>query len=143
VITERACNLVPGELNSKHRTHTVHTYVRTGMYEWGLVHLVTKPKIHKTTSSHHICTVTALHIMAEPQNLRALFASAEEQRKELESAFETSSSAYQQSLGAAIATYEECRRFADDLSLFSPNETVDDIPSRELQYGTRFLALRG
>ncbi|KAI9787216.1 MAG: hypothetical protein M1839_003451 [Geoglossum umbratile] len=72
--------------------------------------------------------------MTEPQNLRTLFASAEAQRKQLESAFETSSSAYQQSLGAAKATYEECRRFADDLSLFSPNETVDDISSGDLQY---------
>jgi immunoglobulin-binding protein 1 len=72
--------------------------------------------------------------MTEPQNLRTLFASAEAQRKQLESAFETSSPAYQQSLGAAKATYEECRRFADDLSLFSPNETVDDISSGDLQY---------
>jgi len=100
-------------------------------------------KIHKATSSHLICTVTDLHIMAEPQNLPALFASAEKQRKELESAFETSGSTYQQGLGAAIATYEECRRFADSLSLFSPNETADDIPSRDLQYSTRFLAFCG
>ncbi|KAI9772520.1 MAG: hypothetical protein M1840_000725 [Geoglossum simile] len=72
--------------------------------------------------------------MNEPQNLRALFASAEERRKQLESALETSSFAYQQSLGAAVATYEDCRGFADGLSLFSPNETVDDIPSGDLRY---------
>ncbi|KAH0566326.1 hypothetical protein GP486_000262 [Trichoglossum hirsutum] len=72
--------------------------------------------------------------MAEPQNLRTIFASAEAQRKQLESAIETSSSEYQRSLGAVIATYEECRRFADDLSLFSPNETIDDVSSRNLQY---------
>ncbi|KAI9862091.1 MAG: hypothetical protein M1813_004866 [Trichoglossum hirsutum] len=72
--------------------------------------------------------------MAEPQNLRTLFASAEAQRKQLESAIETSSSAYQKSLGVVIATYDECRRFADDVSLFSPNETIDDVPSGDLQY---------
>ncbi|KAH0545532.1 hypothetical protein FGG08_000363 [Glutinoglossum americanum] len=72
--------------------------------------------------------------MTEPQNLRTLFASAESRRKQLEIAVETSSSAYQESLSAAIATYDECRRFADDLALFSPNETVDDISSGDLQY---------
>ena len=79
--------------------------------------------------------------MTEPQSLRALFASAEERRKRLESALETSSPAYQQNLGAAIDTFEQCRRLADDLSLFSPNETIDDISSKNLQYGPRFLAV--
>ena len=76
--------------------------------------------------------------MAEPQNLRTLFASAEAQRKKLESAIETSSSAYQTSLSAAIVAYDECRKLANDLSLFSPNETIDDISSGNLQYGAHF-----
>jgi immunoglobulin-binding protein 1 len=92
----------------------------------------TKPKINQL----HLDLSLPSNIMAEPQNLRTLFASAEAQRKQLESAIETSSSAYQKSLGVVIATYDECRRFADDVSLFSPNETIDDVPSGDLQYGS-------
>ncbi|KAI9821878.1 MAG: hypothetical protein M1827_002460 [Pycnora praestabilis] len=68
------------------------------------------------------------------QNIRALFVAAEKQRKGIESLWETNSFAYQENLTAAITTYEDCRRLADQISLFSFNETLEDISSGDLQY---------
>ncbi|MCJ1423508.1 hypothetical protein MMC29_001392 [Sticta canariensis] len=72
--------------------------------------------------------------MESQSNLRTLFASSKAQRKALESNLEPSSAVYQEDLHAAIATLDECRRLADHLSLFSPNETEDDIATSDLQY---------
>lgn len=68
------------------------------------------------------------------QNLRSLFSGAERIRKELESSYDANSTAYQQNLAAAIASYEDCLKLADRTSLFSPNETLEDIASGDLQY---------
>ncbi|KKY23753.1 putative tor signaling pathway regulator [Diplodia seriata] len=70
----------------------------------------------------------------QPQSLRALFYGAEARRKELESTYDSNSDAYQQKLSSAIATYEECLRVADRVSLFSPNETLEDVSSGDIQY---------
>ncbi|KAL0262669.1 Type 2A phosphatase-associated protein 42 [Diplodia seriata] len=70
----------------------------------------------------------------QPQSLRALFYGAEAKRKELESTYDSNSDAYQQKLSSAIATYEECLRVADRVSLFSPNETLEDVSSGDIQY---------
>ncbi|GME62055.1 TAP42-like protein [Neofusicoccum parvum] len=69
----------------------------------------------------------------QPQSLRGLFASAEVKRKELEASYDSNSDAYQQKLNSAIATYEECLRVADRVSLFSPNETLEDVSSGDIQ----------
>lgn len=66
-------------------------------------------------------------------NIRTLFSSAKNQRKELDSSLEPISSFYQENLQAAIKSLEECRKIADRISLFSPNETEDDISSGDLQ----------
>jgi immunoglobulin-binding protein 1 len=71
----------------------------------------------------------------QPKSLRALFADAENLRK----GFETSglspiSSEFQETLTSAIATYEECLRVASQVSLFSPNESLEDLNSGDLQY---------
>ncbi|EKG16740.1 TAP42-like protein [Macrophomina phaseolina MS6] len=70
----------------------------------------------------------------QPQSLRALFASAEAKRKELESSYDSNSDAYQQKLQSAIATYEECLTVADRVSLFSSNEALEDVSSGDIQY---------
>lgn len=67
-------------------------------------------------------------------NLRGLFASAKAQRKDLESYPDTASSLYQENLLAAIETFEECRDLANRLSIFSTNESEDDVSSGDLQY---------
>ena len=78
---------------------------------------------------------TYYNVMAEsPQTLRSLFTSGNAQRKTLESAISTSSSDYQYNLLSAISTFEACQRLAAQASLFSRNETVDDIASGDLQY---------
>lgn len=40
---------------------------------------------------------------------------------------------YLETVRTAIANLEECSRLADSLSLFSPNETEDDIASGDLE----------
>jgi immunoglobulin-binding protein 1 len=71
--------------------------------------------------------------MAE-QSIRSLFDSAERQRKEIEASWDNNTVTYQQNLVAAISTYEDCLKLADRLSLFSPNETLDDLTSGDIQY---------
>jgi immunoglobulin-binding protein 1 len=69
-----------------------------------------------------------------PQSLRSLYGSGNAQRKTLESAIGTSSPEYQKDLQATITTFEACQRLVEQASLFSRNETVDDIPSGDLEY---------
>lgn len=70
--------------------------------------------------------------MAE-QNIKSLFSSAERQRKDIEASWDSNTAEYQQNLAAAIKTYDDCLKLADRLSLFSPNETLEDVTSSDLQ----------
>lgn len=70
--------------------------------------------------------------MAE-QSIKSLFNSAERQRQDIESSWDSNTATYQQNLAAAIGTYEACLKLADRLSLFSPNETLEDLTSGDLQ----------
>ncbi|KAI9829855.1 MAG: hypothetical protein M1819_005953 [Sarea resinae] len=74
--------------------------------------------------------------MAEesPQSVRTLFDAGERQRKQIESSWDTNSQTYQDKVREAVATYEDCRKLAAGLSLFSPNETLEDISSDALRY---------
>jgi len=79
-------------------------------------------------------------IMAdEPQSLRTCYADAELKRKSLDSIFDTNSDNYQENLSSAIAKYEECVRIAAEVSLFSTNETLEDISSGDLQCVLSFI----
>jgi immunoglobulin-binding protein 1 len=69
----------------------------------------------------------------ETQSLRGLFSRAERGREELSSSYETNSPTYQENLSATIATYEESQKIAEQVSLFSPNESLEDISSSSLQ----------
>jgi hypothetical protein len=70
----------------------------------------------------------------QPQNLRGLFTSADRARQELASSHEANSPAFQENLRQTIATYEECLKVSKQISLFSPNESLEDISSSDLQY---------
>jgi len=70
----------------------------------------------------------------QPKTLRGLFTEAEAKRQEIESSWNSNSAAFQENLSAAIATYEECLKVADQVSLFSINEILDDVSSGDLQY---------
>ena len=79
--------------------------------------------------------MTFLSVNMEPESsIRGLFASARAQRKDLDSSPDPTASLYQENLQAAIANLEECRRLAESISLFSPNEAEDDVASGDLQY---------
>jgi immunoglobulin-binding protein 1 len=71
--------------------------------------------------------------MAE-QSIKSLFNSAEKQRKAIEESWDTNTATFQQNIAATIETYSKCLRLAERLSLFSPNETLEDITSGDLQY---------
>ncbi|KAF2188186.1 type 2A phosphatase-associated protein 42 [Zopfia rhizophila CBS 207.26] len=70
----------------------------------------------------------------QPKSIRALFSDAERKREDLSSAFDMNNPTFQGNLAAAIATYEECLKLSEQVSLFSPNETLDDVSSSDLQY---------
>ncbi|KAL6710208.1 Type 2A phosphatase-associated protein 42 [Coniothyrium glycines] len=70
----------------------------------------------------------------ESQNIRSLFSSAERIREILSASYEPNSASYQENLNVAITTYQQCLKLAEQVSLFSPNETLEDITSSDLQY---------
>jgi hypothetical protein len=71
---------------------------------------------------------------AEPKNLRSLFREAEAKRRSLDDVGSTVSDAFQENLASAITSYEECLKVANEISLFSPNESLEDIASGDLEY---------
>lgn len=66
------------------------------------------------------------------RSIKSLFTEAEEKRSVIESAFETNTDSHRQTLSGAIASYEECKVLADRLTLFSLNETLEDISTNDL-----------
>ncbi|KAF2682136.1 type 2A phosphatase-associated protein 42 [Lentithecium fluviatile CBS 122367] len=70
----------------------------------------------------------------EPKTIRALFLTAERLRNDLSGSYDLNSSTYQENLTTAIATYESCLKLAEQVSLFSPNEILDDVSSSDIQY---------
>ena len=77
--------------------------------------------------------------MESQSSIRTLFKAFQTRQKALESSPQPNRSQpdyalYQENLHAAIATLDECRKLADRLSLFSSNETKDDIASSDLEY---------
>ncbi|RFU23816.1 hypothetical protein B7463_g12522, partial [Scytalidium lignicola] len=77
------------------------------------------------------------------QSIKSLFSSAERQRQSIESSWDTNTAEYQQNLVAAIRIYEQCLELAGRLSLFSPNETIEDISSGDLQLAELLLRQNG
>ncbi|KAL9071446.1 MAG: hypothetical protein Q9157_005459 [Trypethelium eluteriae] len=70
----------------------------------------------------------------EPQTLSGLTTDAEKRRAELESVINANTAAFQQNLSSAIAVYDRCLKVADQVSLFSPNETLEDVSSKDIEY---------
>jgi len=69
----------------------------------------------------------------ESPTLRTCFEDAEAKRKVLETAFDSNSATFQENLTSAIEKYEECVKIAAQVSFFSPNETLEDVSSGDLQ----------
>ncbi|KAI7249596.1 hypothetical protein KC335_g17639, partial [Hortaea werneckii] len=70
----------------------------------------------------------------ESRSLRSTYLEAEQKRSALERSFDSTSSAFQDGLLSAIQLYEQCVSIADQISLFSPNESLEDVGTTELQY---------
>ncbi|KAM0717087.1 hypothetical protein Q7P37_006939 [Cladosporium fusiforme] len=69
----------------------------------------------------------------EPRSIRSVYDDAEQRRNILENS-PSNSSAFQDNLLAALQLYEQCLSIADRISLFSPNESLEDITSVDLQF---------
>ncbi|KAI5201613.1 phosphatase 2A-associated protein [Aureobasidium subglaciale] len=70
----------------------------------------------------------------EPQSLRALWQTVEDKRRQVESSWDTNSAAHQALLNATVSGYEQALRIQDQIALFSPNESADDIATNDLHY---------
>lgn len=71
---------------------------------------------------------------SEQRSLRSVYSDAEGKRQSIENSFDTNSASFQDSLTTAIQLYEECIKIAEQISLFSPNESLEDIGTADLQY---------
>ena len=67
-------------------------------------------------------------------SIRALFDKAEALRLSLESQPNPNSPAYQQALLAALQKYEECKKLINQASLFSLNESLEDLATSDMRY---------
>lgn len=70
----------------------------------------------------------------EDRSLRTVYEDAEQKRKTVEHTFDSNSTTFQENLLSAIQLYEQCLNIADRISLFSPNESLEDIGTADLQY---------
>ncbi|KAL0933131.1 tor signaling pathway regulator [Colletotrichum truncatum] len=70
----------------------------------------------------------------KPQTLKSVFESAEKKRILLEKSYEASSPTYQDDLRTAISEYESCLDIISRAALFSPNESLEDLPTSSLPY---------
>ncbi|KAK3307080.1 TAP42-like protein [Chaetomium strumarium] len=71
----------------------------------------------------------------EPRSLRALFADAESKRVTLEQTpFNPNSSEYTDTVSSAVKLYQDCLGLISALSVFSPNESLEDIATADLPF---------
>ncbi|KAM7213592.1 TAP42-like protein [Rhypophila decipiens] len=70
----------------------------------------------------------------EPRSLKQVFADAETKRLSLENSTDTTSQSYLDTVSSAVQGYRDCLGFTEKLSIFSPNETFEDISTSDLPY---------
>jgi len=85
-------------------------------------------------SSRRILSIASKMEAPEP-NLKELYKEARTRQEELDS-LDPRSSAYKDTLQSIIDNLGRCRQLIQQLSLFSPNEEVEDISTHDLQYLT-------
>ena len=81
-----------------------------------------------------ITTEATSSMSDESRSLRSVYTEAEEKRTAIESSPNSNSSTFQENLLAAIRLYEECVNIANRVALFSPNESLEDIATADLQF---------
>lgn len=70
----------------------------------------------------------------EQRSLKEVHNEAEQGRYDLDSRADSNGTAFQDKLASTIRLYGECIVIADRIALFSPNESLDDISSSDLQF---------
>ncbi|KAK4155794.1 TAP42-like protein [Chaetomidium leptoderma] len=71
----------------------------------------------------------------EPRSLKAVFADAESKRFDLESSpFAPNSSEYADTVSSAVRLYQDCLSLISALSIFSPNESLEDLSTTDLPF---------
>lgn len=70
----------------------------------------------------------------EPQSIKALYAAAESARLTLEAHPDPRSPAFAAALTSVLTQYTTCRSQIASVSLFSPNESVEDVATSSLPY---------
>ncbi|KAF2719134.1 phosphatase 2A-associated protein [Polychaeton citri CBS 116435] len=68
------------------------------------------------------------------RSLRSVYSDAEQQRHSIENTFNSNSAAFQELVETTLKLYEQCVDIAGRISLFSPNESLEDIATVDLQY---------
>lgn len=110
--------------------HEEHSYTRDKIS----YRLISSPKLRQNCGdlfNHSVCR-TNTEIMEEPQSLRSLFQSARNDKTTLESRGDTNTEAYRVAVNATIAKFRECQRQISILSLFSSNESLDDVSTGDI-----------
>ncbi|KAI0970645.1 TAP42-like family protein [Xylaria arbuscula] len=73
--------------------------------------------------------------MAEaPRTLKSAFQAAEAKRLAIEGSYDMTSATYQEDVEGARQIYEDCVQMIDRISLFSPNESLEDLATSDLPY---------
>lgn len=88
----------------------------------------------RTTSFIRALQSLAMASSDEPQSLRAAFEDAESKRQPLESSPDATSPTYAFELNAVLSLYAHVLSQIDSVSLFSPNEDLEDIATSSLPY---------
>ncbi|KAI0813615.1 TAP42-like family protein [Xylaria sp. FL0064] len=70
----------------------------------------------------------------EPRTLKSAFQAAETKRLAIEGSYDMTSSTYQEDVKAARQSYDECARIIDKISLFSTNESLEDLATSDILY---------
>lgn len=109
-----------------------------------------RPGCHRPSPvcSHHAANCASLHYGSIANNIQktlctamtddsvslsSLFSGAETKRRKLDQLPSANAPEYQDLLGAAIADYTHCLRVADGVSLFSSNESLDDVSTSDIR----------
>ncbi|KAI1352004.1 TAP42-like family protein [Xylaria sp. FL0043] len=70
----------------------------------------------------------------EPRTLKSAFQAAEAKRLAIEGSYDMTSSTYQEDVKAARQSYDECAQIIDKISLFSTNESLEDLATSDIPY---------
>jgi len=70
----------------------------------------------------------------EPRSLKSTFAAAEAKRLSLQQSYDTTSDEYKSTVSSAIEDYQTCLNLISSVSLFSPNELLEDLSTSDLPY---------